>query len=104
MGQDAKKWSSVSELSAHNTQETASPSLNTPLQLKFNLVGSLACNACQEKTMTFDGAQLPQTFATIPIEFTPKEDKRYNLLYKYEYIDLTVNSPTIINDQPPPLW
>jgi hypothetical protein len=54
------------------------------LHATFALVGKRPRSASQDKTITFDGAQLPHTWGTTAIESKPNEVDRRNFVYKYK--------------------
>jgi hypothetical protein len=72
-GQDTKRWFSDSPFKSQIAQEDL-PIKTTPLRAKLTRVRSLPKRACQEKTITFDGAQLLQTLAREPAEAKSRED------------------------------
>jgi hypothetical protein len=82
IGQETRRWFSDSISPSHHGHHDTPLFGNTPLYAKFALVGNRPRSACQEKTITFDGAQLPQTYAITPIDSKPKEEDGRNLLYK----------------------
>ncbi|KAK2357296.1 hypothetical protein QL285_094583 [Trifolium repens] len=57
IGQETRRWFSYSISPSHHGHHDTPSFGNTPLYAKFALVGNRPRSACQEKTITFDGAQ-----------------------------------------------
>jgi hypothetical protein len=63
-------------------QEVDSPPDNTPLRARLARVGIRPKRACQEKTITFEGAQLFHTLAITLDKFFPNEEVEKKRLWR----------------------